>query len=90
MDTQKIEHRKTPTGKRPGSPPVIQPQTQEITRPIHRLKRQEEDRVSGWKGSAVPLIQHHKVNSIDGCVESQRQHYEAQDARSQVFSHSHL
>lgn len=46
--------------------------------------------MSGWKGSAVPLIQHSEVNSIDGRVESQRQHYEAQDAGSQVFSHSHL
>ena len=38
----------------------------------------------------VPFIQHHEVNSVSGCVESQGQHNEAQDASSQVFSHSHL
>lgn len=30
------------------------------------------------------------MNSVSGCVESQGQHYEAQDASSQVFSHGHL
>lgn len=90
LDTQKIDPRRKPIGKHPGPPPVS-PTTDPGNHTAHpRAERQEEDRVSGWTGSAVPVIQHRKVNSIDGRVESQWQHYEAQNARSQVFSHSHL
>lgn len=39
---------------------------------------------------AIPFIQHCEVNSKNGHVERQGQHYKAQDASSQVFSHGHL
>ena len=38
----------------------------------------------------VPFIQHHEVDSVGGDVESQWQHYEAQDASGQMFSQGHL
>ena len=42
------------------------------------------------KALVVPFIQHHEVDSVGGDVESQWQHYEAQDASGQMFSQGHL
>lgn len=44
----------------------------------------------GGTGSALPFAQHREVSRVSGCVESQREHDEAQDASGQVFPHSHL
>ena len=51
--------------------------------------REGQKRDTG-KALAVPFVQHHEVDSVGGDVESQWQHYEAQDASGQVFSQGHL
>ena len=54
------------------------------------LETREGQKRDTGKALAVPFVQHHEVDSVGGDIESQWQHYEAQDASGQVFSQGHL